>query len=76
MVKVDPKGVSQTPGTRSVPGQIVGEYYDAIEWAASQTWSNGNVAMVGSSYGANTQWNVAALNPRGLKCFVPYASKI
>ncbi|KAL3450224.1 alpha/beta-hydrolase [Aspergillus insuetus] len=76
MVKIDPSGVSQTPGTRGVLGGIIGEYYDAVEWAASQTWSNGNVAMVGSSYGANTQWPVAALKPKGLKCFVPYATDI
>lgn len=75
MVKVDPRGVSQTPGTRNVPGQITSDFRDAIEWAAEQSWSDGNVAMVGSSYGANTQWDVASLKPKGLKCFVPYASE-
>lgn len=76
MVKVDPAGVSQTPGTRGVPGQMAGDFYDAVEWAADQSWSNGNSALVGSSYGANSQWPVASLRPKGLKCFVPYASKL
>lgn len=75
MVKIDPKGVSQTPGTRWVPGQLAGDFYTAIEWCAEQRWSNGNVAIVGSSYGANTQWAVAGLRPKGLKCMVPYCSK-
>jgi putative CocE/NonD family hydrolase len=75
MVKIDPRGVSQTPGTRGVPGQLTNDLYDAVEWAAEQSWSNGHVALVGSSYGANVLWNVASLRPKGLKCFVPYACK-
>lgn len=75
MVKVDPRGVSQTPGIRGVPGQIAADFYDATEWTAQQDWCDGAVALVGSSYGANTQWEVANLKPKGLRCFVPYASK-
>ena len=75
MVKVDARGVSQTPGARWAPGEITKDFYDAVEWAAEQNWSNGKVALVGSSYGANIQWNVASLRPKGLECFVPYASK-
>lgn len=56
MVKIDPRGVSQTPGTRGVPGQLESDFFDAVEWAAEQSWSDGNVALVGSSYGANVQW--------------------
>ncbi|KAJ5761591.1 hypothetical protein N7533_003630 [Penicillium manginii] len=74
MVKMDPKGVSETPGKRWEPGQLAGDFYTVCEWCADQPWSNGNVALVGNSYGANTQWAVAGLRPKGLKCFVPYAS--
>ncbi|KAH8594582.1 Alpha/Beta hydrolase protein [Bisporella sp. PMI_857] len=74
MVKIDPRGVSQTPGTRGVPGQLETDFFDAVEWAAEQSWSNGSSALVGSSYGANIQWPVARMKPKGLKCFVPYAS--
>ncbi|KAI1460178.1 Alpha/Beta hydrolase protein [Annulohypoxylon moriforme] len=76
VVRVDPKGVSQTPGTRWVPGQLARDFHAAVEWSAEQAWSNGDVAMVGSSYGANTQWAVAASKPKGLKCFVPYATDL
>ena len=34
--------------------------YDTIEWAASQTWSNGRTGMVGASHGGIVQ-NMAAL---------------
>ncbi|KAH8590056.1 hypothetical protein B0O99DRAFT_655114 [Bisporella sp. PMI_857] len=63
-----------TAGARGVPGEIVGDFYDAAEWAAGQSWSDGSVALVRSSYEANTQWNVASLWPKGLKCFVPCAT--
>ncbi|KAJ5669245.1 Alpha/Beta hydrolase protein [Penicillium macrosclerotiorum] len=76
MVKVDPRGVSQTPGTRNVPGQLSSDFFDAVEWATEQSWSNGSIALVGSSYGANTQWDVVTMKPKGLKCFVPYASDL
>src|SRR5208282_4357130 len=35
------------------------DYYDIIEWAAVQAWSNGNVGINGVSYLAMTQWRVA-----------------
>ncbi|KAF2009631.1 alpha/beta-hydrolase [Aaosphaeria arxii CBS 175.79] len=76
MVKIDPPGVSQTPGKRGVPGELAAAFYEAVEWSAEQSWSDGNVGLVGSSYGANTQWAVASLRPKGLKCFVPYATDI
>ncbi|KAF4333247.1 hypothetical protein FBEOM_12946 [Fusarium beomiforme] len=76
MVRIDPRGVSQTPGKRWVPGQLAGDFYAAVEWCAEQPWSNGTSALVGSSYGANTQWATAGLHPKGLKCIVPYGTDI
>ncbi|KAJ3498245.1 hypothetical protein NLG97_g1276 [Lecanicillium saksenae] len=76
MVKIDPRGVSQTPGARGVPGQLTADFYDAVEWAVEQKWSDGSAALVGSSYGANTQWEVASLKPKGLKRIVPYATDL
>lgn len=75
MLKIDPRGVSQTPGTRGILGQLESDYCGAIEWAAEQEWSNGNVALAGSSQGGNLQWNIPRMEPKGLRCFVPYASK-
>ena len=43
--------------------------YDTIEWAASQPWSNGDVGLIGTSYGAFNQYTTAAdtaAEPEGL----------
>lgn len=75
MVKIDPQGVGQTPGVRNVPNQETNDFFDAIEWIAEQDWCDGNIASVGNSYGANTQWALGYLRPRGLKAMVPYAGR-
>jgi putative CocE/NonD family hydrolase len=41
--------------------------YDAVEWAAEQPWSNGEVATYGGSYAAATQNALAAENPPHLE---------
>ena len=45
--------------------------YDAIEWAASQPWSNGAVGTFGLSYPGAVQWLAAVENPPHLKAMVP-----
>ncbi|WP_257637912.1 CocE/NonD family hydrolase, partial [Staphylococcus aureus] len=42
------------------------------EWAANQSWSNGNIGTNGVSYLAVTQWWVASLNPPHLKAMIPW----
>jgi len=37
--------------------------YDTIEWAAKQTWSNGNVGTFGLSYPGAVQWLAAVESP-------------
>ena len=73
MLKLDPRGVSQTPGVRFLPGQETADICEAIEWTITQSWCTGNVALTGNSYGANSQWRVAIAKPQGLKAIVPYA---
>jgi len=46
--------------------------YDLIEWAGTQSWSNGKVGMHGVSYQAWTQWKLAALNPPHLAAINPW----
>ncbi|PBB28981.1 CocE/NonD family hydrolase [Mesorhizobium sp. WSM3882] len=41
--------------------------YDMVEWCAAQDWCTGSVGMIGLSYGAVVQWQVAKLNPPHLK---------
>ncbi|MBP2000026.1 putative acyl esterase [Paenibacillus shirakamiensis] len=48
------------------------DYYEVIEWAGVQEWSDGNVGLNGVSYLAMTQWRVAALNPPHLKAIIPW----
>jgi putative CocE/NonD family hydrolase len=45
--------------------------YDTIEWAARQTWSNGDVGTFGLSYPGAVQWLAAIENPPHLKAMVP-----
>src|SRR5688572_26799303 len=66
-------------GTGSSPGIALDEYtatetedgYDAVEWLATQPWSNGNAGMWGISYGGFTSIQVAALRPPHLRAIVP-----
>jgi putative CocE/NonD family hydrolase len=45
--------------------------YDTIEWAAQQSWSDGNVGTFGLSYPGAVQWLAAIENPQHLKAMVP-----
>ena len=74
-VRVDSRGVGRTPGTLApFSPQEALDYYDAIEWAAQQDWSDGNVGLYGSSYTGTNQWNVANLAPPSLKAIMPWAA--
>jgi uncharacterized protein len=48
------------------------DFYDLIEWAGTQGWSNGKVGLTGVSYLASSQWRVAELNPPHLAAFNPW----
>ncbi|MBW2619368.1 MAG: CocE/NonD family hydrolase [Deltaproteobacteria bacterium] len=52
-------------------GQQWEDGYDAVEWLAQQSWSDGNVGMWGISYGGYSSMNVAAQAPPHLKAIVP-----
>ena len=45
--------------------------FDTIEWAAKQTWCDGNVGTFGLSYPGTVQWLAAVENPPHLKAMVP-----
>jgi predicted acyl esterase len=72
-IVVDSRGTGKSPGyldPRS-PREMQ-DYYEAIEWAGMQPWSNGKVGLIGISYYAFTQWAVAALQPPHLAAIVPW----
>ena len=39
------------------------DIYECVEWAGTQTWSNGKVGINGISYYAINQWTAGALKP-------------
>jgi len=70
-IRVDARGVCKSPGTQApFSFQEAEDYYDAIEWAGTQSWSNGNVGLWGMSYLAMSQHNVASLQPPHLKAMI------
>jgi putative CocE/NonD family hydrolase len=72
-VRVDERGSGKSPGQSVLySAQESVDFYDAIEWAGHQPWSNGSVATIGISFFARTQWWVANLKPPSLKCIVPW----
>jgi predicted acyl esterase len=48
------------------------DFYECIEWAGVQPWSNGKVGLLGISYYAANQWQVAALQPPHLAAIAPF----
>jgi predicted acyl esterase len=70
-IRVDSRGVGNSPGLQApFSVQQAEDYYDAIEWAGVQPWSNGNVGLWGMSYLAITQHSVASLQPPHLKAMI------
>lgn len=73
IVRVDERGLGQSPGLLDTMSRGTSEaFFDAVEWAASQPWSSGKVGLLGISYFAGSQWRVAALQPKGLACMIPW----
>lgn len=71
LVRVDGPGAGKSPGTLGIWGfEEAQAYYDAIEWAGTQPWSNGNVGLWGMSYYAVNQHAVASLHPPHLKAMI------
>jgi putative CocE/NonD family hydrolase len=77
-VRVDIRGSGESDGV------IDGEYtprelsdaVEVIEWIARQPWSNGNVGMMGISWGGFNCLQVAALKPPALKAVISIASTV
>jgi len=69
VIMVDSRGYGNSGGCRTGNPE---DYYDGIEWAGTQAWSNGNVGMIGVSALGNVQWEAAALRPPHLKAIAPW----
>jgi predicted acyl esterase len=73
VVKVDSRGAGKSPGKLDVnsPAEFR-DFYDAIEWAAVQSWSTGKIGLLGISYYAAGQWMIAAQRPPHLAAMLPW----
>jgi predicted acyl esterase len=73
IVVIDARGTGKSPGFYEMMSPFqTRDYYDAIEWAGVQSWSNGKVGLLGVSYLAIKQWQVAALQPPHLAAMIPW----
>jgi predicted acyl esterase len=73
LINADPRGAWNSEGDLTfMSPQEAEDCYDLIEWAGTQSWSNGKVGMQGVSYLAWTQWRVAALHPPHLAAINPW----
>jgi uncharacterized protein len=63
-VRVDSRGAGASPGyIDHFSPRETQDFYDCIEWAGVQPWSNGRVGLNGISYYGINQWHVASLQP-------------
>ncbi len=73
VINADLRGFFRSEGQGAVlSGQEAEDYYDLIQWAAAQPWSNGKVGLAGVSYLALSQYAVAALRPPSLAAICPW----
>jgi predicted acyl esterase len=72
-VRVDSRGAGRSPGRLDIfSPRETQDYYECIEWAGTQPWSSGKVGLLGISYYAVNQWQVAALQPPHLAAICPW----
>ncbi len=78
VVTLDSRGYGKSEGVASVLSmQDRHDFHDAITWAGTQDWSNGNVGLTGVSYLAIAQWVAASSAPlRPKRPFCPGATRV
>jgi predicted acyl esterase len=77
VIRVDGRGTGKSPGRNTrLSVQEARDFYDAIEWVATQPFSNGRVAVMGISYFAMNAWRVAAEQPPHLAAIVPWEGAV
>ncbi len=73
VINVDVRGTWFSEGTAHfLAPEEAQDFYDLVEWAGTQPWSNGKVGLSGVSYLAQLQWRVAELNPPHLAAINPW----
>jgi len=73
VINVDTRGTWHCKGAATfISPEEAQDFYDLIEWAGTQPWSNGKVGLTGVSYLAIAQWRVAELRPPHLAAINPW----
>src|ERR1044072_4357844 len=73
IVVVDSRGTGKSPGYYELMSALqTRDVYDVIEWAGGAPWADGKVGMLGVSYLAIKQWQLAALHPPHLAAMIPW----
>ena len=77
-IRTDMRGNGDSDGLMDdeYTAQELQDAVDVIEWAASQPWCNGNVGMMGISWGGFNGLQVAALAPKPLKAVITLCSTV
>ena len=77
VVRCDTRGTGKSPGRARMLSRAEAEdFHDCVEWAGTQSFSNGKVAVMGVSYFAMNAWRVAALRPPHLAAIVPWEGAV
>jgi uncharacterized protein len=73
VVAVDARGTGASTGVNRFPWSPdeIADYGEVAAWAASQSWSNGNIGAFGISYEGATAERLAATGIPGIKAVVP-----
>ncbi|MCB1391079.1 MAG: CocE/NonD family hydrolase [Rhodobacteraceae bacterium] len=73
IVSVDGRGSGKSPGYLDpFSARETVDHAEIIDWAGTQDWSTGKVGLLGVSYFAIKQWQVAALRPKHLSAMIPW----
>lgn len=77
-IRVDMRGNGDSEGLMEdeYTAQELQDACDVIAWAAAQPWCNGNVGMMGISWGGFNGLQVAALRPPALKAVITLCSTV
>ena len=73
VIHADVRGAGASPGVLDpFSPRETEDYATLITWAAHQPWSSGKVGLLGTSFQAINQYQVAALHPEGLAAILPW----
>ncbi len=77
-IRTDMRGNGESEGLMEdeYTQQELDDACDVIEWAAAQTWCNGNAGMQGISWGGFNCLQVAAMQPPALKAVISVCSTV